>query len=875
MIIAARKIVCHFKHSSSASDRLHNLQSELDLPHQLIQDVNTRWNSTFLMLKRLLEQRRAITLYCAENEKLSNLSPSQWSVGEKVAVLLQPFEEVTREREGNDKGIKNMKSTLLECLNSRFENLDNNRLYSIATFLDPRFKSLVLNENACTEAKAGVLICATRHQNPVTESVTQAHLFSEAVEPPTKKARLAESSLWDCFDELVVQEEASVPTVVKVQSQQDMINEELSKYLSEPLIHRKDDPVLWWKVNASRFPGLAKVAQIYLAPPPTSVPSERLFSIAGRIINDYHGRKMYRLLYEEVDETDVEILSIFSPTGQEPNCSELYRYPKAGANNAYSNLKLLEIIISFSGAITQVEDIQVKDLCMKEALFDACPWAEYLSRAGWTPDGKYIYAVLIDRLQMRQAVMLISPSIFYTATTPGSCSSFIQCIYEETSDIWINVHDLLHFFPQTSENEISFVYASEKSGYRHLYLIKSQLCLVMNGNKSLQIGQGDQTDSYVSCKVISEVPITSGQWVVLPKELWVDESKHLVYFMALKDSPLESHLYVTRYDQPSPVQQLTQPCHSHSVHISQDFSKYVTVYSSLNSPPQSAVYKIVHTDWGHIRASYLGSLTPKIDTFGYTPPNLFQYPSRAGHVAYGLYFLPRMREPGKRYPTVLFVYGGPQVQMVSNSFKGQRFLRLHTLAAEGYVVVVIDGRGSSNRGLHFEGVLKNSLGTVEITDQVEGLLWLASQNDFIDMSRVAIHGWSYGGYLSLMGLAQRGDIFKVAIAGAPVVSWELYDTGYTERYIGLPQSNPDVYKAGNVLTYIDMLPDNETKLLLIHGLIDENVHFRHSSVLINHLVTSCKPHQLQIYPNERHGIRNHEASEHYKTTVLKFLQDYL
>ncbi|KAI8775271.1 dipeptidyl peptidase 8 [Biomphalaria glabrata] len=587
------------------------------------------------------------------------------------------------------------------------------------------------------------------------------------------------------------------------------------------------------------------------------------------------GRKMYRLLYEEVDETDVEILSIFSPTGQEPNCSELYRYPKAGANNAYSNLKLLEIIISFSGAITQVEDIQVKDLCMKEALFDACPWAEYLSRAGWTPDGKYIYAVLIDRLQMRQAVMLISPSIFYTATTPGSCSSFIQCIYEETSDIWINVHDLLHFFPQTSESEISFIYASEKSGYRHLYLIKSQLCLVMNGNKSLQIGQGDQTDSYVSCKVISEVPITSGQWVVLPKELWVDESKHLVYFMALKDSPLESHLYVTRYDQPSPVQQLTQPCHSHSVHISQDFSKYVTVYSSLNSPPQSAVYKIVHTDWGHIRASYLGSLTPKIDTFGYTPPNLFQYPSRAGHVAYGLYFLPRMREPGKRYPTVLFVYGGPQVQMVSNSFKGQRFLRLHTLAAEGYVVVVIDGRGSSNRGLHFEGVLKNSLGTVEITDQVEGLLWLASQNDFIDMSRVAIHGWSYGGYLSLMGLAQRGDIFKVAIAGAPVVSWELYDTGYTERYIGLPQSNPDVYKAGNVLTYIDMLPDNETKLLLIHGLIDENVHFRHSSVLINHLVTSCKPHQLQIYPNERHGIRNHEASEHYKTTVLKFLQDYL
>ncbi|KAH9514886.1 dipeptidylpeptidase [Bulinus truncatus] len=586
------------------------------------------------------------------------------------------------------------------------------------------------------------------------------------------------------------------------------------------------------------------------------------------------GGKMYHILYEEVDESDVEILSIFSPTGQEPNCTELYRYPKAGANNAYSNLKLLEIIVSYIGPVTQVEDIQVKDLCMNEALFEVCPWAEYLSRAGWTPDGKYIYAVLIDRLQMRQAVMLISPSIFYNTST-NSSSSYIQCIYEETSDIWINVHDLLHFFPQTLESEISFIYASEKSGFRHLYLIKSQLSNSLTGNKGLHIGQGDQTDSYASCKILSEFQITTGSWVVLPKELWVDEAKHLVYFIGLKDSPLESHLYVTRYDHSSAVIQLTQPGYSHSVHISQDFTKYVSVFSSLHSPPQSSVFKIVHSGLGNVRSSSLGSLTPKIDTFGYTPPSLFQYPSRAGHTSYGLYFLPRTCEQGKRYPAVLFVYGGPQVQMVNNSFKGQRFLRLHTLAAEGYVVIVIDGRGSSNRGLHFEGVLKNHLGTIEIPDQVEGLLWLASQTDFIDLSRVAIHGWSYGGYLSLMGLTQRSDIFKVAIAGAPVVNWELYDTGYTERYIGLPQSNPDAYKAGNVLTYIDKLPDNDTKLLLIHGLIDENVHFRHSSVLINHLVTSCKPHQLQIYPNERHGIRNHEASEHYKTTVLKFLQDYL
>ncbi|XP_059172956.1 dipeptidyl peptidase 9-like [Physella acuta] len=582
------------------------------------------------------------------------------------------------------------------------------------------------------------------------------------------------------------------------------------------------------------------------------------------------GKRMYHIVYEEVDESDVEILSIFSPTGQEPNCSELYRYPKAGANNAYSNLKLLEIVITYSGPTTQITDIQVKNLSMKEPLFHICPWAEYLSRAGWTRDGKYIYAVVIDRTQTRQAVLLISPSIFYETSTKN-ISQYVQCIYEESSDIWINVHDLLYFFPQTSENKITFIYASEKSGYRHLYLYTSQLNTGVAGH---QIGQGDATENYACCKILKEFAITSGDWVVLPKELWVDEARKMVYFLGLKDSPLESHLYVTRYDQPSSVVQLTQPGYSHSVQIDQHFSMFVTVFSSLQSPPQSSIFKIIHKS-STVRSLQMGLLCPKIDTFGYTPPTLFNYVSRAGHVAYGLYFLPRGWEQGKRYPTVLFVYGGPQVQMVNNSFKGQKFLRLHTLAAEGYVVVVIDGRGSNNRGLQFEGILKHKLGTVEINDQVEGLLWLASQTDFIDMSRVAIHGWSYGGYLSLMGLTQRSDIFKVAIAGAPVVNWELYDTGYTERYIGLPQRNPDVYKAGNVLTYMDKLPDYETRLLLIHGLIDENVHFRHSSILINYLVTSCKPHQLQIYPNERHGIRNHEASEHYKTTVLKFLQDYL
>jgi dipeptidyl-peptidase 9 len=197
------------------------------------------------------------------------------------------------------------------------------------------------------------------------------------------------------------------------------------------------------------------------------------------------------------------------------------------------------------------------------------------------------------------------------------------------------------------------------------------------------------------------------------------------------------------------------------------------------------------------------------------------------------------------------------------------------LASQGYVVIAIDSRGSRHRGLIFESHLKGRLGTVELSDQIEVLQWLAEYLGYIDMNRLAIHGWSYGGYLSLMGLATYSNIFKLAIAGAPVTSWAMYDTGYTERYMDLPQYNSVGYMNGSVLSYVSRLPDEENRLLIIHGLIDENVHFSHTSLLINTLVKYGKPYQLQIYPNERHSLRSLDATKHYDATFLSFLQNYL
>nr|KAG5690825.1 hypothetical protein BaRGS_011006 [Batillaria attramentaria] len=357
--------------------------------------------------------------------------------------------------------------------------------------------------------------------------------------------------------------------------------------------------------------------------------------------------------------------------------------------------------------------------------------------------------------------------------------------------------------------------------------------------------------------------------------IWVDERQALVYFIACKDSPLENHLYVVSYANPAEPLRLTELGYSHTVALNSDFTMFVTTYSSVDTPPQSAVCKIEFDLQGVLSVSTCCTLMEPPVCPNYRAPELFHFQSTNGYTMHGMFYRPHNYRPGVRYPTVLFVYGGPQVQLVTNSFKGLKFLRLHTLASQGYAVVMLDNRGSCNRGMAFEGCIKNNLGTLEVDDQVEGLQWLASNVDFIDLSRVAIHGWSYGGYLALMGLVQRPEVFKVAIAGAPVVSWRLYDTGYTERYMSMPEENENGYKQGSILTYLDRFPDEENRLLIVHGLIDENVHFHHTSQLVSALVKACKPHRLQVYPNERHGIRSHESNEHYKTLVLSFLQDNL
>ncbi|XP_051930036.1 dipeptidyl peptidase 9-like [Hippocampus zosterae] len=604
--------------------------------------------------------------------------------------------------------------------------------------------------------------------------------------------------------------------------------------------------------------------------------------------NESDGGKTLTILYEEVDESEVDIIHVPSPALEE--CStDMYRYPRAGSKNPVITLKLAEIKIDSIGNIVNT---QLKELLVPfTTLF---PNAEYITRAGWTKDGRYAWVTLMNRRQQRLQLVLLPLLIFIPVdqndTTRLESLEAVGdmahplIIYQQSSDIWINVHDIFYPFSQSSDDEITFITVNEsKTGFCHLYKVTT---LLDRGSYSWTGGYTHSEDHF-KCPIKEEVALTSGEWEVLANhgskrlsslQIWVDETEKLVYFQGTKDSPLEHHLYVVSYESPGEIVQLTKPGFSHSCSVSPTFDMFVTEHSSLTSTPCVHVYKLNKSDSNplHKEPEFWASL---METAGYPPnyshPQIFSFLGKSGFQLYGLLYKPHTLLPGRKYPTVVFVYGGPQVQLVNNSYKGLKYHLMSRLASLGYVVIIVDGRGSCQRGLKFEGAVKDNVGQVEIEDQVEGLHYIADKYKFVDLNRVAIHGWSYGGFLSLMGLIHRPDIFKVAIAGAPVTLWVAYDTGYTERYLDTPENNPKGYEACSVALHVNRFPNEPNRLLILHGFLDENVHFFHTNFLVSQLIRAGKPYSLQVYPNERHSIKGPESGEHYEITLLHFLQENL
>lgn len=639
---------------------------------------------------------------------------------------------------------------------------------------------------------------------------------------------------------------------------------------------------------------------------------------------------VYRIVYEEVDESEVKIFSFPSSQSSTGDVEE-FRFPRAGTPNAKSSLKMVTFrlqkaspstVLDFyqetadhSGDVSngsmEVTDIRWYEL--RQPLKETFPWFEYLARVGWTPDGDNVWVQLLDRKQQHLELVLIPLSQFSTPTSYEHAPDHLQARYsnqhvEDTSqpvqeiqvlitesapDAWINIHDILHFLP-SAVGEVNFIWASEETGHLHLYLVKCGILPAANDRVKSVIEMITEDESNaVGPNVISKEPITAGEWEVMARKIWVDAADQLVYFLGLRETPLERHLYVAPLCPPRPhaVQLLTSVGHSCAVDLDEECTMAVITSSNISSVPVTRVYGITSRPAPRLQVqgtitdrspsadsiesrSFNGSWDSRSadgdDTDSETgsslvrekcmnmseipPPQIYSTRLSCGATAYCTLW--RCGRQG-RSPTVLHVYGGPEVQTVTNSYKGIRQLRMHMLAARGFNVVAVDSRGSKHRGRAWEAAIKGKLGQIELDDQVEVLQWLAKETGCIDMERVAIHGWSYGGYLSLLGLATRPNIFRVCVAGAPVTCWRLYDTAYTERYMGAPARAPHAYTRASVLAHAPFFPDQEGRLLIIHGLADENVHFCHTAALTAELVRLGKPHRVQVYPGERQIGRAH------------------
>jgi dipeptidyl-peptidase-4 len=493
-----------------------------------------------------------------------------------------------------------------------------------------------------------------------------------------------------------------------------------------------------------------------------------------------------KVAFEQFDESKVLVKDRYEVQSDGGVITLKQRYPEAGSTNVTVKLGVAEVQSGESQWLPLGDETDI-----------------YLGRAGWTADSSRVVFQRLNRAQTELDMVAVDAN--------GKGATLLS----EKSDVWVNLHDSLKFLPNGQ-----FIWASEKTGYRHLYL---------HGKDG---------------KVIRA--LTKGDWVVNALEKY-DAASGLVYFTGYKDSPIEQHLYAVPL-KGGKISRITLEAGWHDVDVGDGI--FVDKFSSPDQPPQVMVRSLAD---GTTKAAVLENKLDENHPFapyndGTVTTEFGTIEAEDGSDLYYRIYRPAMLDAGKKYPAIMAPYGGPHGQRVKREWK----LDFNNyLARNGYVVMVLDNRGMWNRGLKFEGHVKNAMGTVEIADQVAGVNFLKG-HDYVDGDNVGIWGWSYGGYMTLMALFKEPDVFKAGVSVAPVTDWRLYDTGYTERYLGHPDAPGDVYNKSSVFPYVDNF---KGKLLLIHGMADDNVFFDNSVKLMAVMQNKNLPFELMTYPGKKHGIR--------------------
>ncbi len=477
------------------------------------------------------------------------------------------------------------------------------------------------------------------------------------------------------------------------------------------------------------------------------------------------------------------------------------------------------------GEKNSVVSAHLYDLASKKLeKINGLPEYEYIPRIKWA-NATDLLVFTMNRLQNNLKINKI--------TTPANTVSLLM---EETAPCYLEINDHMEFL-----SDGSFIWYSERDGNYHLY-------------------HYDKTG-----KLINQ--ITKGAWDVTDV-YGVDEKAKVIYFESAEVSPMERHAYSISLDGKT-KKQLTKNKGVNRVEFTSGFQYYIVTHSTIATAPSMTLYD---NKGKEVRMLVDNStLNSKLKTTGINDPEFFTFKNTDGTVLNGYMIKPMNFDPNKKYPVFMTVYGGPGSQEVMDEWGGQNYLWFQMLAQQGYMIACVDNRGTGARGRDFRTVTYKQLGKLEVDDQIDAAKYLGTLN-YVDKTRIGIFGWSYGGYMTSLCITRGADVFKTAIAVAPVSNWKFYDSIYTERYMGTKESNPTGYDANSPTSFADKLKGN---FMLIHGTADDNVHWQNSAELINAMVKANKQFELFIYPDKNHGIYGGNTRLHLFNMMTNFIKNKL
>ncbi|MDG1859510.1 MAG: S9 family peptidase [Emcibacteraceae bacterium] len=489
------------------------------------------------------------------------------------------------------------------------------------------------------------------------------------------------------------------------------------------------------------------------------------------------------------------------------------RYPRAGSKNVVVKLGILNV---------ESGDVRWIDLGNEEDI--------YLPRVNWVSDSSGVFFQKENRSQTKL-------NLIFADAENGETKNVLT----ETSDTWINLNHSLTFIKDGAE----FLWQSERSGHNHIYHYKKDGTLINQ--------------------------LTDGDWVV-SGSVKVNEMAGDVYFSANANDYLERHLYSVSIDS----NKMTKPSQIskregwHVLTVADDGMSYIDRFSNPSTPTQVSIHNMDGSRLMWIEENKLEDGHPYFEfSDKHITPEYGVVQNDNGDDLHYQMLKPANMEEGKKYPVIFALYGGPGSQLVR---KGWGNLLHQVWAQDGYIVFTLDNRGTSNKGTKFAGAVYHHMGKYEVEDQVVGAKFLKTL-DYVDADKIGVQGHSYGGYMVLMSMFTAPDVFKVGVSGAPVTDWRLYDTHYTERFLGHTEGGKDVYDKSSVFPYVDGL---KGKLLILHGMADDNVLFNHTSMLIDEMQQKAIQFDFMAYPGQTHRLGSDRMRRrHVYETQKRYFDDNL